>query len=314
VASLPPLRPINANDTYIEGLAPREGGPAHNVDYWNAVSPGYFDLLGVRLLEGRLLTASDGDGAPPVLVVNRAFARHFYEGKSAVGRRVKPGGRPQDNAIPWFTIVGVVEDVKNAGLDKPAGPELYFPIAQVQNQYRSAALLVKGDGDPWQFARPLRAALNEIDATLPLAQVRPLESAIQTARARPRFLALLLGTFAAVALLLAALGIFSVMSYAVAQRTNEFGIRMALGAAAGNVQGLVLKQGMLLVVSGMAAGGAGAFALQRSLKGLVFGIGDVRPAAWIAAGFVLLAVTWAACYGPARRATRVDPSTALRYE
>jgi predicted permease len=314
VGGLPPLRPINANDTYIEGLVAREGGPTHNVDYWNAVSTGYFDLLGIRLLEGRLLTASDGEGAPPVLVVNRAFARHFYEGRSAVGRRVKPGGRPQDIGVPWFTIVGVVEDVKNAGLDKPAAPELYFSLAQVRNEYRSAALLVKGGGDPWQFARPVRAALNEIDSTLPLAQVRPLESAIQTARARPRFLALLLGTFAALAVLLAGLGIFSVMSYAVAQRTNEFGIRIALGAAGSNVLGLVLKQGMRLVVVGMAAGGLGAFALQRSLKGLVFGIGDLHPEAWAAAALVLLAVTLAACYGPARRATRVDPSTALRYE
>jgi putative ABC transport system permease protein len=314
VAGLPPVRPINANDTYIEGLVPREGGPIHNVDYWNAVSPGYFNLLGIRLIEGRLISASDGAGAPPVLVVNQAFARHFYERKSALGRRVKPGGGPQDTGVPWFTVVGVVEDVKNAGLDKPAGPELYFSLAQAENQYRSAALLVKGDGDPWQFARPVRAALNEIDASLPLAQVRPLESSIHTARARPRFLALLLGTFAAVALLLAALGIFSVMSYAVAQRTNEFGIRMALGAATGNVLGLVLRQGLALVVAGLISGGLGAFYLERSLRGLVFGIGEVRAGAWIAAAAVLVVVTLAACYGPARRATRVDPATALRYE
>ncbi len=313
VSGLPPQRPINANDTYIEGLVPKPGGPIHNVDYWNAVSPGYFQLLGMKLKDGRYLEERDGTGAPGVLVVNEAFARTFYPGQSAIGRRVKPGGGPEDSD-PWFTIVGVVEDAKNQGLDKAAGAELYFSIPQTDNNFRSASLVVKGTGDPWQWVKPTREAVRQIDATIPIAQVQPLDEVISAARARPRFLALLLGLFAAVALGLAALGIFSVMSYAVAQRTNEFGIRMALGAGTGDVLGLVLRQGAVLLAAGVALGGGGALMLNRALRGALPGIGEFQAAAWVAMAVLLASVTLAACYAPARRATKVDPMVALRYE
>jgi len=314
LGGLMPLRPVNANDTYIEGLVPKPGGPIHNVDYWNAAVPGYFQMMGIPLVEGRYLEERDGAGAPRVLVVNETFASTFYGKGSAIGRRVKPGGSPDDPKDPWFTIVGVVKDVKNQGLDRPAGTELYFSLAQTGNNTRGATLLIKGKGDPWQWVSPARQAIRSIDAQLPLAQVRPLEEAISAARARPRFLALLLGLFAGLALGLAALGIFSVMSYTVAQRTNEFGVRMALGAGGLDVLRLVLKQAMVLVVAGMLAGAAGSLGLTRLLKGAVAGLGEMRPGAWAGAAVLLLIVTLAACLGPARRATRVDPSVALRYE
>ncbi|MEZ5351755.1 MAG: ABC transporter permease [Bryobacteraceae bacterium] len=312
VAALPPNRPVDANDTFIEGLVPKPGGPIHNVDYWNSASPGSFELLGVPAVEGRTFEARDGDGAPPVLVVNQSFARHFYGEASAIGKRVKPDGRPSDDS-PWFTIVGVVRDIKNQGLDRPAGPELFFSFPQAPNS-RSATLLVKSQSvDPWPVLGPVRDALRGIDASLPLAQVRPLEDAIATARARPRFLALLLGLFAAVALGLAATGIFSVMTYAVAQRTSEFGIRMALGAESTQVIWLVLRQGMRLVLTGLAVGAVLGGILARTLRGLfAAGLGEFHWAPLAATVAILTAVTLGACWAPARRATRVDPVASLR--
>jgi putative ABC transport system permease protein len=310
LADLPPQRPINANDTYIEGLVPVPGGPIHNVDYWNAVSPGTFEMLGVPLIEGRFIQARDGEGAPPVLVVNQTFARTFYGTQSAIGKRVKPGGRPDDDS-PWFTIVGVVADLKNAGLDRPAGTELFASFAQAPR--RSAAILVKArGGDPWNVLGAVREQLRAIDPALPLSQVRPLEDAISAARARPGFLALLLSLFAGVALGLAATGIFSVMMYSVAQRTGEFGVRMALGAEARQVVALVLRQGMMLVAAGIAAGAVAIAVLFRLARGYLAGLAEPHWVPLAAALAVLVAATLAACWLPARRATRVDPVIALR--
>lgn len=313
LGGLPPLRPINANDTYIEGLVQKEGGPMHNVDFWNVASPGTFETLGIPLLRGRTMDERDGEGAPPVIVVNEAFEKTFYGGESAIGRRVKPGGSPKDDS-PWFTIVGVVRDVKNQGLDRKAGTELFFSLAQA-GAVRGATLLVKTAGsDPWSTVAPVRNTIRSIDPALPLSQVRPLEEAISRARARPRFLALLLGLFALVALGLAATGIFSVMMYAVAQRTNEFGLRMALGAQSSQVLGLVLRQGMRLVAAGVALGLAGGWILTRSLKGTLSGLGELHWEPLAATVVLLLLVAMMACWTPARRATQVDPSTALRVE
>lgn len=313
MGGLPPQRPINANDTFIEGLVPKPGGPLHNVDYWNVASAGLFEMLGVQLVEGRLFDQRDGDGAPQVLVVNETFARTFYGKESALGRRVKPGGNPTDET-PWFTIIGVIKDIKNAGLDRPAGTELFFSQAQSRNQ--GSVLLVKAaaGADPWSLLAPVRKQIHELDAGLPLSQVRPLEDAISTARARPRFIALLLGLFAAVALGLAATGIFSVMTYAVTQRTNEFGVRMALGAQTSEVLALVLGQGMKLVAAGVVIGGAAGWGLARILRGVVPGLTEFHWAPLAATLAVLLIVTAAACLAPARRATRVDPAVALRGE
>ncbi len=309
---LPPQRPLNANDTYIEGFVPVPGGPMHNVDYWNVASPGAFEMLGVELVEGRLLEPRDGDGAPPVLVVNQTLARTFYGKESAIGRRVKPGGKPTDNS-PWYTIVGVVKDIRNRGLDRSAGTELFFSHAQAGN-LRFGTLLVKTTGDPWNVLGPVRDQIRALDPSLPLAQVRPLDEVIAQARARPRFLALLLTVFASVALGLAALGIFSVMSYAVSQRTSEFGVRMALGAQTGQVRSLVLGQGMRLVLAGIVAGALLSAALTRVIRNSVAGLGEVHWMPLAITALVLVAVSLAACWTPARRATRVDPVLALRSE
>ena len=305
---LPPERPINANDTQIENFTPVPGGPGHNIDYWQIVGDHFFDTLGTRLLEGRFFDARDVGGAPPAAIINHTMARTYYGNDSPIGRRVRPGF--QD---PWFTIVGVVEDVKNAGLDKPAGTELF--LTQRQFGARGTIYLVlRTSGDPHAVVGAVRAAIRDIDPSLPLAQVRTMDEVLAGARSRPRFLTTLLGLFSGTALLLAAVGLYGVISYSVTRRMTEFGIRMAMGARAGDVLGLVLSQGLKLAAVGVLAGAAGALALTRLISGLLFGVSSFDPLTFCGMALLLAAVTIVACIIPARRATKVDPLIALRYE
>jgi putative ABC transport system permease protein len=309
VSGLPPIRPVNANDTKIEGFSPTPGGPLENIDYYNAAGLGYFETLGIPLLEGRFFNSSDGPSAPPVVIINQTFARIYFPGQSPLGKRV----RPSDDG-PWRTIAGVVADVRNAGLDRPAGTELYFPFTQSEGAFRSAYILVRTQGEPLSLVPSIRSIVRQLDPNLPLAAIRTMDDVLAEAQARPRFLAILIGVFSSIALLLAALGIYSVMAYSVAQRTGEFGIRMAMGAQSSDVLRLVLRQGLALALAGLAAGAAGAFTIQRLLRGAVFGVGPFEPLPFIFMSTLLLAVALLACLSPALRATRVDPLVALRYE
>lgn len=309
VNGLPPIRPVNANDTQIEGFVQKQGGPIQNIDYWNGVGVNYFSTMGIQLIEGRLFSESDGATSQPVLIINETLARIYYPGQSPIGKRMRPGFDD-----PWRTIIGVVSDVKNAGLDKPAGTELYFPMTQTDGNFRSAYLVARTQGDPAQMVSALRGAIRELDPGLPVSGVMPMTEVVAKAQARPRFLTLLIALFSAVALGLAALGIYSVMAYSVAQRTNEFGIRMAMGALQGDVLRLVLRQGLILGSAGVGIGAAGALILNRLLRGSLYGVGDFDPIPFLAMSALLLAVTALACLSPALRATRVDPVIALRYE
>jgi putative ABC transport system permease protein len=305
---LPPERPINANDTQIENFTPVPGGPGHNIDYWQTVGDHFFETMGTRLIDGRLFDARDVDGAQPAIVINHTMARTYYGNESALGRRVRLGF--QD---PWYTIVGVVEDVKNAGLDKPAGTELF--LAQRQNGGRSQVYLaVRTAGDPRSLTSAVRAAIRDIDPSLPVAQIRTMDEVLAGARSRPRFLTTLLGLFSGTALLLAAVGLYGVISYSVTRRMTEFGIRMAMGARVTDVLRLVLSQGLKLAGAGVLAGAVGALALTRLISGLLFGVSAFDPVTFFAMALLLGAVTVAACLIPARRATKVDPLIALRYE
>ena len=308
MGGLPPERPINANDTEIEKFVPVPGGPGNNIDYYQIAGDHFFETMGIRLLDGRLFDARDVDGAAPTIIVNQTMARTYYGNESAIGHRIRPGFHD-----PWRTIVGVVEDVKNAALDKPAGTEIFLPERQ-GIPVRAIYLAVRTAGDPHSLIGAVRAAVREIDPSLPVAQVRTMDEVLAGARSRPRFLTALLGLFSFTALLLAAVGLYGVISYSVTRRMAEFGIRMAMGAKSTDVLSLVLLQGLKLAAAGVAAGALGAWALTRFIRGLLYGVNSFDPITFCAMALLLGAVTVAACIIPARRATKVDPLIALRYE
>ncbi len=305
---LPPIRRLDANDTQIEGFVARPGGPLQNIDFYQTAGPRFFETLGARLVEGRFLDDRDGEGAPQTVVINQTMARTYWPNQSAIGKRIRPVFRD-----PWRTVVGVVGDIKNGGMEKRAGAEIFLPYRQT-GAPRTMYVLIRTQGDPMRLLGPARSVLAQLDSSLPIAQARTLDEVVRLAQARPRFLTLLLTLFSGVALALAALGIYSVMAYAVARRTSEFGIRMALGAQPGDVLSLVFRQGVALGLAGVAAGALGAFGLTRYMRGLLYGIDALDPATFAAMAGLLMAVILAACYLPARRATKVDPLVALRYE
>ena len=309
VSGLAPVRPPNMNDTMIEGFVPRPGGPIQNVDFYQVVSKDYFATMSIRLIEGRLFDERDVAGAPDVVIINQAMAQTFWPQQSAIGRRLQPGGNT------WCTVIGVVEDVKNAGLDRPAGTELYLPYRQRQGSGSSNMYAVlRAKGDPGSLPGAVRRELNGLDPTLPLASIRLMDEVLAVAQARPRFLTLLLALFSGVALVIATVGIYGVISYSVARRSKEFGLRMALGAQQRNVLALVLKQGAALTLLGVGAGLGAAFIVTRLMASLLFGITATDPATFTSVSLLLAGVALLACYLPARRATKVDPMVALRYE
>jgi putative ABC transport system permease protein len=309
-SGLPPLRPPNMNDTHIEGFVRREGGPIENIDYYQIVSKDYFQTMGIRLMEGRLFDARDSAGAPDVVIVNQTMAHTFYGNESAIGRRIQPN---EDG--PLCTIIGVVEDVKNAGIDRPAGTEIYLPNAQKHGSGNNDAFVVlRSNGDPSSLASAVRREVQDIDPTLPVSRVRLMEEVLSSAQSRPRFLTLLLTLFSGIALIIATVGIYGVISYSVARRSKEFGLRMALGARPTNILGLVLKQGVLLTGIGVVVGLIAALILTRLMASLLFGVTSTDAITYLGVSALLAAVAIFATYIPARRATQVDPIKALRYE
>jgi putative ABC transport system permease protein len=272
------------------------------------VTPGYFPTLGIPLLAGRLFTERDREGAPQVALVSQSLARRQFPNMDPIGQRLH---------VEWshetpYQIVGVVGDVKHEGLEKDARPTVYFPNAQETQNI--ATLMIRTGVDPMKLAPVAEQIIHAYDKDQPIASIQPLDMLLSKAVARPRFQSVLLTTFAGLALLLAAIGIFGVMSYSVAQRTHEIGIRVALGAGSNQVLRLIVGQGLLLALIGTAGGLAGAFALTRYLRTLLF---NVSPTDWLtftAVPLILCAVALAASYFPARRAMRVDPMQALRYE
>ncbi|HUI42004.1 MAG TPA: ABC transporter permease [Terriglobia bacterium] len=275
---------------------------------WCTVMPDYFRTAGIPLLEGRDFSAHDGPDAPRVAIVNRKMADRFWPKQDAVGKRFS-----HDKDHPkWITVVGVAGDVRQYALDEPAAPEAYFP--EFQNQYSDQFVLVRASSNPLGQIGPVRAALHEMDSQIPLDQPRELAEVVTESSSQQRFLALLLGLFSGLALVLATVGIYGVIAYSVAQRTHEMGIRMALGAARGNVLRLVLGEGLRMALAGVVVGLAGAWALTRFLTSLLYGVRPTDPLTFVAVPLLLLGVALAACYVPARRATQVDPIKALRYE
>ena len=286
--------------------APRPGDePVTGV---SIVTPGYFPTMAIPLIQGRLFDARDVAGSPQIAIVSQSLARQQFPGMNPIGQRM---------FVEWgrqtpYEIVGVVGDVKHEGLDKDSRPTVYFP--NTQETQTIAALMIRTGADPMKLAPVVEQVIHAFDKDQAIADIQPLDMLLSKSVARPRFQSVLLASFAALALLLAAIGIFGVMSYSVAQRTHEIGIRVALGAQDNQVMRLVVGQGLTLALIGTAAGLAGALAFTRYLRMLLF---NVSPTDWLTftvVPLILCAVALTASYLPARRAMRVDPMIALRYE
>jgi len=277
-------------------------------------SPGYFRALGVPLLKGRYFTTADRAGAAKVAIVNQTLAHRYWPNENPVGKRLKTGGPERPNN-PWMEVVGVVGDIKYSGLD--ATPEMVLYEPYTQSAWSSMYLVVRTSSNlnnPATLASAVQNAVWSLDKDLPVAHVRTMEQLLSESVAQPRFHTVLLEVFALVALTLAAVGIYGVLAYSVSQRRNEIGIRMALGAKPGDVLWLVVGQGALLTLIGVAIGVTGALALTRFLSTLLYEVRATDPATFVLVALLLAFVALLACYIPARRAMRVDPMKALRYE
>jgi putative ABC transport system permease protein len=307
--SLPPDRQGDADTFGIEGqtLAPGVINPIISAPH---AGPDFFRALGIPLIQGRYFNENDNQNSTPVAIVSEGFARSFFPNQRVLGKRIRESGPELGNQ--WMEIVGVVGNVKYLGLTVDTDPAYYMPFAQSYGP--RTTLIVRSSGDAAKLAEPLRRGIQSLDPGVTLAQIGTMEQAMATSVSQPRFDTMLLALFAAIALLLAAVGIYGLIAYTVAQRTHEIGVRMALGAAQADVVRMVLQQGALLAAVGIALGLTGAFALTRLLKSMLFGIGVTDALTFAAAPIGLLLVVLLATAVPALRATRISPDAALRWE
>jgi putative ABC transport system permease protein len=281
---------------------------------YRTMTPNYFETLGVRLLQGRLLTSGDTEKAPAVVVINSAMAHTFFPNENPLGKHMQLGALPEKE-IPTMEIVGVVGDVLQ-GLGEEAKAEMYLPYRQADQLLPvfQMSVILRTAMEPLAATSALRSALAEIDPNQPLVNVRSMEQNIQTSVAQPRFRTWLIGIFAALALVLAAVGVYGVMSYSVTQRTSEIGIRVTMGAQPADILRIIVGEGLRLALIGVSIGLVGALLLSRVLRSFVFGVSTSDPVTFAGVAVILTLVGAAASYFPARRATRVDPLVALRYE
>jgi predicted permease len=294
----------------IEGKPKPDPGKGPSTDN-SRVTPGVMQAMGIPLLQGRYFTDADNETSESVCIVDITMAQTEWPGQNPIGKHVSIGGRKNNTNDPdWMKVVGVVAHTKNYGVDLPSRVETYRPFAQ--SPLGGGSVILRTNGSPSSLANPARDAILSIDANVPLSQVRELGEIVDENVAPRRLSVLLLSAFAALALLLSAVGIYGVMSYMVTQRTQEIGVRIALGAQRGDVMRLVLQNGMALLLAGLGIGLAVAFALSRFLQSLLFEVKSTDIMTFASVPFLLAAVAFAACYLPARRATLVDPVVALR--
>jgi putative ABC transport system permease protein len=306
--SVLPLSGGQTDASYVvEGRLPPAGEePAAD---FRIATPRYFETLGIPLLRGRQLADRDDAAAPLVVVVSEELARRAFPGDNPVGRRLRVGAT-RDPETPWRTVVGVVGGVRDNALAKPPDPEIYMPLAQQPT--RGLQVVIRGAAGSDGLPEILRRTVATLDPAQPIGGLGPLAEQVRSTLGPERFLSGLLAAFAAVALLLAAVGLYGVMAYSVGQRTREIGIRMAVGARPRDAMGLVLRQGALLIAGGLVIGAALAWGLSRLLTGLLYGVAPGDPATLAATAALLVATSLVAAYLPARRAARVDPVAALR--
>jgi putative ABC transport system permease protein len=308
-----PLLGSNTNDNFtIEGHPPVAKQEEPITEY-HVVTPRYFEAMGIPLLAGRDFAGTDTKQAPNVVVINEAFARRHFAGESPLGHRIRLQGQERDPLL----IVGVVGDVRQLGLDEQPVPEAFVPFLQdplSKTYQRSMTIVACTKSDPGSVAGSLRAALTSLDKSLPVYDLKPMTEYLRDSLARRRFNLILLIAFAGVALVLAAIGIYGVISYGVTQRTHEIGIRMALGAEKSDVLRLVVRQGMIMALIGVAIGVLASLALTRLMESLLFGVSVTDPLTFTVIALLLTSVALLACFVPARRASKVDPLIALRSE
>ena len=294
-----------------------EGRPIPKADEnitmdFQIVSPNYFSTLEIPIKQGRSLMASDIETSEPVIVINETMARQYWPNEDPVGKRMAIGESSKDTS--WRTIVGVARDSKHASLSEPTVPTAFIAYRQDLESWPRMGFVIKAKADPASLAPAVRTELASIDWAQPVYAIEPMDKLLTTSVAQRRFIMLLLGSLSAIALTLAMVGVYGVISFSVSERTQEIGIRMALGARAVDVLRMVLGQGMRVSLIGIVIGLSAAFGLTRLLASLLFEVSptDLRTFSIVAA--VLGAVAFLACYIPARRATKVDPLVALRYE
>jgi len=309
--------PLGSTGVSLQGGLNVEGEATERSDVMAnklAVSGGYFRALGIPLLKGRDFNELDTPDSPGALIISETLARSLWPNQDALGKRINIGLSGET----WREVIGVVGDVRQREVGAPPALALYQPFQQVPESFqlllREMTFVVRAAAEPQSFVAGLRSELQAVDRELPLHNVATMEQVVAKKGADPRFYTLLLGSFSALALILAAAGIYSVISYSVTQRTHEIGIRLALGAQAGDVLRLVVKQGMALTLAGLAIGLGGAFALTRVLSDFLYQVSVTDPATFTLLSLLLAAVAFLACYLPARRATKVDPLVALRHE
>jgi predicted permease len=306
IISLLPLQAWGWNGNFaIEGRPKEEPGRQPFAEE-RQISPGYFRAMGIRILKGRDIESRDSPNALPVVMINAALAKRYFDGQDPVGKKIEWDG--------WRTIVGVAANTRQARLDREPLPELYFPAAQHADAISGMTFVISTRVDPRSVTHAVTAAIQSVDPVQPVFGVKTMTQVVSDSLSNRRLNAWLLGIFAALALTLASAGIYGVMSYLVTQRTQEFGVRMALGASTGNVLRMVLRQALLLIGAGLAIGLAGAFAATRVLANFLFGVKPIDPVTFAGVSLLLAAVALLATYLPAVRATKVDPMVALRYE
>ncbi|MGC2743474.1 MAG: ABC transporter permease [Candidatus Angelobacter sp.] len=297
----------------IQGHPPRS--PAeYTISGYRAVSAGYLKTLGVPLIAGRWVEDRDREGAPAVVVINSSFARTYFPNQSPIGQHIQIGAVP-DPSVPWMEIIGIIPDMKQS-LASESSSEMYVPYRQADQvlPVLTLSLVVRTAGDPLAQTNSIRSVVHNIDPNQPVTAIRSMQENVAQSVSEPRFRTVLLSVFAGIALVLAAVGIFGVMAYSVAQRTRELGLRMALGASRGRVLQLVLINGVRLTLMGVAFGLVATFFLTRYVSSLLFNVPAYDPMTLVGVVAALIVISLCACYLPARRATLVDPIVALREE
>jgi putative ABC transport system permease protein len=313
MTGLPPNRPLNANDTDIDGYTAPPEGPYENVDYYQAVMSDYFETMGIPIVQGRSFERADAGSSGRVAIVNETLVNTFWKGKNPIGQRLRPCCGDQ---IPWFTVVGVAKDVKQGGIDQKTGTEFYQLLDQFAGQGpggpETMNVVLRTTLPPGALAQTIESAVREVDRGVPVVRLQGMDGVFAESIRRPRLLAQLIGAFAGLALLLAAVGTYGVLSYMVAERRREIGIRLALGADHSRVMSQIMRQGLLLTAVGLVVGLAGALGLNRLIASLLFGVQPTDATTMIGVVATISLVAAVACWVPAWRASRLDPNVVLR--